>query len=51
MLLQTQHLFKNLMNNEGIDFNIEDQHFRCFAHIMNLARRFKTNKYRYQTMP
>lgn len=25
------------MNNEGIDFNIEDQHFQCFAHIMNLA--------------
>lgn len=25
------------MNNEGIIFNIEDQHFRCFAHIINLA--------------
>lgn len=26
-----------LMNNEHIVFDIEDQHFRCFAHIINLA--------------
>jgi len=26
-----------LMNNESIVFDIEDQHFRCFPHIINLA--------------
>lgn len=26
-----------LMKKEKIDFNIEDQHFRCFSHIMNLG--------------
>ena len=25
------------MENEKIDFNVDDQHFRCFSHIMNLA--------------
>ena len=28
---------KVLMENENIDFDIEDQHFRCFSHIMNLG--------------
>ena len=26
-----------LMENEKINFDVEDQHFRCFSHIMNLA--------------
>ena len=26
-----------LMNMDGIDFSAEDQHFRCIAHILNLA--------------
>lgn len=26
-----------LMDNDGIVFDTEDQHFRCFAHIINLA--------------
>lgn len=29
--------FSELMDNEGIVFDTEDQHFRCFAHIINLA--------------
>lgn len=26
-----------ILNNKNIAFNIEDQHFRCFAHVLNLA--------------
>ena len=26
-----------LMKNEGIEFDSDNQHFRCFAHILNLA--------------
>lgn len=29
--------FEKILHKQGIEFDCEDQHFKCFAHVLNLA--------------